>query len=893
MKREHLLRNKFLSIIGLVVVFSLFVAIPVGAVAVLDGAVSSNTADDVSSITINHTTGTGTDRLMLVGVSWNCGTTNRTISSVNFTPSGGSAVGLTEVITQLGYNTSNPRYSAIYRLLNPPSGQAGTVTVTFSGSVSNGLAVGVANFAGVHQTTPLGTPNGAGTDASDAAPTVTLTGLNGDELVFDNVFMGASDETQTLTAGSGQTQRWTGFAGNTRASASTKQATGSSVTMSWTAASTGRWATAAVPIRPASSEPTLTSHTILLGRPTNNSVTVNSVLTQGGQLYIEYGTTSGSYSSGQTTPVAVTSGAPVEIVINSLSSNTKYYYRLRFQPTGFSTWAQGVEHSFYTQRSQNSTFTFTIASDSHLGQTFSSNSPARYERTTLNVAADHPDFHLDLGDAFIVSDDLGVGSNVTGTQAQVDAVYQGQRPYFNNFSHSAPVFLAIGNHENEEGWNIDDTPFSRALASIKARKQYFVNPTPGSFYSGNSDLLPAIGGDQLREDYFAWTWGDALFIVLDPFQYTMTKPYGTITGSGEDNDETVSGDQWNWTLGQQQYNWFKQTLQNSNAKYKFVFSHHVVGGQLNVSGGAGAPGYVRGGALAVPYFEWGGNNSDGSWGFTSKRSGWGADPIHQLMINNHVSAFFHGHDHQFVHELRDGIVYQLVPSAGMTGTGFDLYSSSSYVVSGGNLPCAGHIRVTVASSQATVEYVRSAISGDTGVTNGQISHSYTIQPYVSTTYTLTVGNDGHGTVTLNPTGGTYASGTTVTLTPVPNSGYTFSSWGGTNSGNIVNTGGVYTIVMNANKSVTANFTAAAGIRGDVNNDAAANSTDALIILSCDVGLNTSQFCPMLCGDANSDGSVNSTDALIILSYNVGLSVPFPVGQAGCQSSVTACPGCGI
>jgi hypothetical protein len=161
------------------------------------------------------------------------------------------------------------------------------------------------------------------------------------------------------------------------------------------------------------------------------------------------------------------------------------------------------------------------------------------------------------------------------------------------------------------------------------------------------------------------------------------------------------------------------------------------------------------------------------------------------------------------------------------------------------------------------------------------------------TYTLTVGNDGHGTVTLNPTGGTYASGTTVTLTPVPNSGYTFSSWSGTNSGNVVNTGGVYTIVMNANKSVTANFTSAAGIRGDVNNDAAANSTDALIILSCDVGLNTSQFCPMLCGDANSDGSVNSTDALIILSYNVGLSVPFPVGQAGCQSSVTACPGCGI
>ena len=59
----------------------------------------------------------------------------------------------------------------------------------------------------------------------------------------------------------------------------------------------------------------------------------------------------------------------------------------------------------------------------------------------------------------------------------------------------------------------------------------------------------------------------------------MQKPYGTVTGSGEDipEDEAFGGDQWNWTLGQQQYNWFKQTLQESTAKFKFVFSHQLVG----------------------------------------------------------------------------------------------------------------------------------------------------------------------------------------------------------------------------------------------------------------------------------------------------------------------------
>jgi uncharacterized protein (DUF362 family) len=86
-------------------------------------------------------------------------------------------------------------------------------------------------------------------------------------------------------------------------------------------------------------------------------------------------------------------------------------------------------------------------------------------------------------------------------------------------------------------------------------------------------------------------------------------------------------------------------------------------------------------------------------------------------------------------------------------------------------------------------------------------------------------------------------------------------------------------------------TVESGILGDVNGDGFVNSTDALIVLSCDVGINTSQYCPMNCGDVNSDGLVNSTDALIILSYDVGITVPYPVGEPGCPSSVTPCPGC--
>jgi hypothetical protein len=453
---------------------------------------------------------------------------------------------------------------------------------------------------------------------------------------------------------------------------------------------------------------------ILLGRPTDGSITANVIPDQSGEISFEYGTTSGVYIS-ETDAIPCTIDEPVEVVIDELASNTRYYYRLRFRAASGDLWTTGAEYSFHTQRAPGSTFTFTIIADSHLGAMGNS---ARYNQATLNVAADNPDFHLDLGDTFIMDS--------VSSQAAADARYLTQRSYFGNFSHSAPVFLAIGNHENEEGWNFDDTPTSQALMSVIARKRYYLNPITDGFYSGNDDLLPAIGGDQLREDYYAWEWGDALFVVLDPFHYTMANPYGAI--AGESGDDPASGDQWNWTLGLQQFNWFKQILESSNAPLKFVFAHHVTGGQPNVSGMAGVPGYVRGGANAVPYFEWGGQNADGTWGFDgvpdAQRLGWGDDPIHQLMVDNGVSVFFHGHDHQYAHEVRDGIVYQSVPAPGMTGNGFNLYSESDpYTME--VLPNSGHLRVTVSPDEATVDYVRSDTA--VGGINGEVTHSYTVE----------------------------------------------------------------------------------------------------------------------------------------------------------------------
>ncbi|MFT3827964.1 MAG: T9SS type A sorting domain-containing protein [Chitinophagaceae bacterium] len=78
----------------------------------------------------------------------------------------------------------------------------------------------------------------------------------------------------------------------------------------------------------------------------------------------------------------------------------------------------------------------------------------------------------------------------------------------------------------------------------------------------------------------------------------------------------------------------------------------------------------------------------------------------------------------------------------------------------------------------------------------------------TTNYTLSVAASpaAGGTITLSPSGGSYAAGTVVTLTATAASGYTFANWSGSASGASATT----SVTMNSNLSVTANFTATGG-----------------------------------------------------------------------------------
>jgi hypothetical protein len=427
---------------------------------------------------------------------------------------------------------------------------------------------------------------------------------------------------------------------------------------------------------------------VILGRPTQNSITASVLAYQDAESYVEYGTTD---FANRTAAQLFSANQPADVVIGSLQPDTSYSYRVRYRTENSGEFATTEAGTLHTQRAAGSPFTFTIQADSHLD----SNSDLNvYTQTLLNERADQPDFTIDLGDTFMTDK----YKPYTAAEAQ----YLAQRYYFSLLGQTSPLYLVLGNHDGEgapRGGSADEM----SSWSAQLRTTYFPNPAPDAFYSGHSTPDKMLG---MLEDYYAWEWGDALFVVLDPYWFTPPAKGAT--------------DNWNATLGNEQYRWLKKTLETSQAKWKFVFIHQLVGG-------AGKDG--RGGAEAAPYFEWGGQNADGSAGFAQQRSGW-PQPIHDLLVANHVTAVFHGHDHLFVKQDLDGIVYQEVPQPSSARANATNSAADYGYVSGDVLGSPGHLRVTVAPEQVTIEYVRAYLPQDEkpGQQNRQVDYTYTIHP---------------------------------------------------------------------------------------------------------------------------------------------------------------------
>jgi hypothetical protein len=509
---------------------------------------------------------------------------------------------------------------------------------------------------------------------------------------------------------------------------------------------------------------------VVLARPTQQSITVSVACYEADphEGYVEFRRDDAAPI--RKTPVQpLPTGTPVLFSLDELSPNTAYVYRVRYRraavtgdtaapsstPAPPGEFVSTEYFTFHSPRAsgKDGAFTFTIQADSHLDQGVE---PKFYEQTLANmlppIAPTRPDFMIDLGDTFM-TDKRGVGEREFKTALPQ---YEAQRYYFSRVARSVPLFMVLGNHDGEKGTSgtgADDIgPWSYAQ-----RTSRFPQPVTGAgplnagedngiFYTGSTAMNDGIGSN-----YYAFEWGDALFIVLDPYWSTTERIRGgggnRGAGGGErggggggggqggqggqrPNDERLkpTDSSWTSTLGRAQYDWLAKTLEGTKAKYRFVFIHHLVGGM-------GGP-ESRGGVESSPYFEWGGKNADGSPGFAQHRAGW-AMPIHDLLVKHHVSAVFHGHDHLYVNSQRDGVVYQCVPQPGNPRG--NTRTAAQYGYTSGTLHGSpGHVRVRVAADKATVEFVRTALTDaaeearptDRGArgSDGAIVHEYSITP---------------------------------------------------------------------------------------------------------------------------------------------------------------------
>ncbi|QEG38188.1 metallophosphoesterase [Roseimaritima ulvae] len=419
---------------------------------------------------------------------------------------------------------------------------------------------------------------------------------------------------------------------------------------------------------------------VIVGRLTDVSATVRVLFHSDVDACLIYGGQTGKLSS-KTKVQSLKAGQPFDFVIDSLEKNTRYFYRVVYQSGGHTQ--ESDEFRFHTQRDKGSSFVFTVQADSHLDE---NTSGEVYLRTLSNALADQPDFHFALGDTFMT------GKYVRPEIAEPQ--YLAQRYYLGQLCHSAALYFALGNHDGESG-NRGSNVWATTM-----RKRHIPNPFPNGFFTGNKQEEREVG---LPENYYQFEWGDAQFIVLDPFRHTTKRNRGR------------EGDNWNWTLGENQYRWLKQSLEQSDAKLRFVFIHHLVGGANRNN---------RGGAEAAPFWEWGGQGLSGEDEFQKNRPG-RDKPIHQMLVDHGVSVVFHGHDHMFIKQDLDGIVYQLVPQPGHPRSGTK--SAQEYGYLGGEIQgSSGHVRVRVSGDSARVDYVRAYLpAAERGRNrNGDVSYSY-------------------------------------------------------------------------------------------------------------------------------------------------------------------------
>jgi predicted phosphodiesterase len=306
--------------------------------------------------------------------------------------------------------------------------------------------------------------------------------------------------------------------------------------------------------------------------------------------------------------------------------------------------------------------------DPHTGTFVDGTGPVEVmDEVIRNMRRDRPDFVIALGDNVAWS---GSRNHPQEDDVAAKRAYTMYRRHLSSLSMSCPHFGVIGNWDGESG----KQPGESVARVADVRKCFTPNPNDETYREGGSS----------NEDYYAFEWGPALFVILNVQSYTI--PSSDLPNPRD--DVSVVED---WTLGSAQFDWLEQTFSNSDHPFKFVCIHHAVGGN---GGNEEETLYGRGGYRAAAVGE--------------------QKLVHEAMRDSGVQAFFYGHDHVFVDEVVDDIHYAMPGSCGAPWkfgreiTGYRRYWADS-----------GHGRLTVRPDQAAVGFVNQA---------GQIIHEFVMRP---------------------------------------------------------------------------------------------------------------------------------------------------------------------
>jgi len=395
---------------------------------------------------------------------------------------------------------------------------------------------------------------------------------------------------------------------------------------------------ASTPIGKAMAAAPITSKVV--GDISSSSFTLSIIASASVRTYIEYGYSKGSIA-GKTQSITIAKGSAQTVTVSNLKADSIIYYRVKYAIGTSLNFASLTQQSLKTASIQMiSSSTFAIQADPHMDE----NSSAEvYEGTLKQIVAASPAFLMDLGDIFMV-DKLQ-----SKTEANIRARFELMKGYYQKLGNVS-LKICLGNHDGELGYSNFNTK--------NYRKEYFPEQT--------GELA-----------YYSFTGPDQLHVVLDPFTYTVKNP-------------TAAG--WEWTLGKTQYDWLVSTLKNSKESHKFIYIHHLlVGDQTS-----------RGGVEIALRNEWGGKNTDGTYGFDANRPGWGK-PIHQLLLDYKVGFVFKGHDHLYVKQELDGIIYQTLPQPSHPG---DKINVNQYgYISGKGVGGSGFLKVSTSGNQAKVDFI--------------------------------------------------------------------------------------------------------------------------------------------------------------------------------------------